>query len=542
MPKGLELTVNDVVVRDMFNDARLAAGAGGLNRPVKWTHILETQDFDSLINGGELILTTGFGLQLDTDDQQPFQRLIDKGAAGICIEKGEYFSELSEDIAELANQHNFPIIIFEKIVKFVDITQDLHTLIINQHHRKLHELSELTKEFTQLSLSHNGSLKILKKLYDYFGLPVLFAADDVKSYYHPPETKELEELIHAHVKMWKKENFQHQVLMIDNQGFAICPVIGFGQVWGYLCVQINGFSPDDFFFSILDRASLAVAQILLRNRTIEERKLKSEDDLVRNLMEGKEYDRNDLETFLTFAGNNLYYRVIVFKTALPDLQMGEGDWEEMKLKRSMVIRSLFKRHGFFPAVSVRRHEIAVICSFISTEEFKKDTSNFSKLINSIYTVDEKNVLDGRQCQAGVSAVFKDIENVSEHYNQAKDILQLAAANISSTIFYDKAGIYRLLLQLRKSGELEQYVEDYLGRLLVHDAENDSDLLNTLTIYLESGCSKKEAAEKLYIVRQTLYHRLDKIEQLLNVDYTIGVNRLALETAIEANKFMKFIPK
>ncbi|GGC76286.1 hypothetical protein GCM10007216_03550 [Thalassobacillus devorans] len=538
MAKGLELTVKEVLGRDTFQDARLVAGAEGLSRPVKWTHILETKDFDLLINGGELILTTGSGLELDSANEETYQRLINKNAAGICIEKGEYFSELSTNIIELANQHKFPIIVFENLVKFVDITQDLHTSIINQHHQKLHELSELTTEFTHLSLSHNGILKILKKLHDYFRLPALFIADDSHSYYHPPEKKELEELIRRHVKTWKKDNLQRKTLTIADRSFAICPVIGLGQVWGYLCMEIVEFSIDDFFYSVLDRASLAIAQILLRDRTIEERKLKSEDELVRNLIQGKDYNRDDIQTFLTFSSSNLYYRVIVIKTEIPNFQMGEGDWEEMKLKRSMLIRTLFKQHGLFPAVSVRKHEIAVICSFISTEELKQDTTNFSKLINRIYTIDEKNILEGSQCQAGVSGVFKNIDDVGKHYEQAGEILQLAAT-ISPTYFYDKAGIYRLLIQLKNSGELVQYIEDYLGPLLVHDSENDSNLLYTLTVYLECGCSKKEAAEKLYIVRQTLYHRLEKIEQLLKVDYTEAGNRLALETAIKAHQFLEF---
>ena len=36
----------------------------GLDRQVKWSHVLEVKDFGSLINGGEMILTTGVGLQV----------------------------------------------------------------------------------------------------------------------------------------------------------------------------------------------------------------------------------------------------------------------------------------------------------------------------------------------------------------------------------------------------------------------------------------------------------------------------------------------
>ena len=44
-------------------------------------------------------------------------------------------------------------------------------------------------------------------------------------------------------------------------------------------------------FSLLDRAALAITQILLRNRTIEERKQKMEDEFVRNLLNGEILNR-----------------------------------------------------------------------------------------------------------------------------------------------------------------------------------------------------------------------------------------------------------
>ena len=46
---------------------------------------------------------------------------------------------------------HFPIMVFEKAVKFVDISQDLHTVIINQHHEMLSKLDTLSRKFNELS-------------------------------------------------------------------------------------------------------------------------------------------------------------------------------------------------------------------------------------------------------------------------------------------------------------------------------------------------------------------------------------------------------
>ena len=89
----------------------------------------------------------------------------------------------------MANAHHFPIIIFEEIVRFIDITQDLHTYIINQHQQALTQLDTLSKTFMELSLMPNGILKILQVLHQDTDAPFLFVSEDTKSFYYPMEAK-----------------------------------------------------------------------------------------------------------------------------------------------------------------------------------------------------------------------------------------------------------------------------------------------------------------------------------------------------------------
>ena len=58
---------------------------------------------------------------------------------------------------------------------------------------------------------------------------------------------------------------------------------------------------------------------------------------------------------------------------------------------------------------------------------------------------------------------------------------------------------------------------------------------TLKVYLHTNGQKKDTAERLFIVRQTLYHRLEKIEQLLGPDFMQPEKRLALELMLFTDK-------
>jgi len=193
------LLVRDVLKREHFESAKLIAGHHGLERQVLWTHILEIKDFDTLINGGELILTTGVGLQLERETQIAYlQNLIRNEAAGLCIEIGDYFDHVPVELIAMANAHHFPIIVFEEIVRFIDITQDLHTYIINQHQQALTQLDALSKKFMELSLMPNGILKILQVLHQDTEAPFLFVSEDTKSFYYPVEAKKYLRVMEEH--------------------------------------------------------------------------------------------------------------------------------------------------------------------------------------------------------------------------------------------------------------------------------------------------------------------------------------------------------
>lgn len=533
------LTVKDILTRDSFDSAKVIAGIDGLDRPVKWSHILETTEFESLINGGELILTTGASVGSNLSSQITFvKRLIERDVAGICIELGSNFKVIPTELIELANEVHFPIIVFEEVVKFVDITQDLHTFIINQHHEMLSQLDRLSRTFSALSLTHNGILKILQELHQHFQQNVFFINDDAKFYYYPSESKDIELLIRDKVKNTSVDVNEQGIFTLEDHTFALMPVRGLGQTLGHLCLQIEQPSSEGFLFLLLDRAALAIAQVLLRNRTIEERKQNMEDELVRNLLSGLDYELDDIHTYLPTPSRNMYFRIFTIHFAFLEVNLSEEDWEEIKLQRSMMIRSLFKRKGFFPAVSTKKNEISVIASFIAADDFKHDTDRFQQILKDITDLDENNFIDGKKCTFGVSMVYKDISDATTGYAETIKVLKLNESEITKTSFYENLGVYRLLLLLKNSNYLESYVNEYLAAVLNYDTNSDGNLFETLTIYLECNGSKKETSDRLFIVRQTLYHRIDRLEKLLGENFMAPSNRLALEVAIMAHRLLK----
>ena len=84
---------------------------------------------------------------------------------------------------------------------------------------------------------------------------------------------------------------------------------------------------------------------------------------------------------------------------------------------------------------------------------------------------------------------------------------------------------RLAAESIDAGARRDFVRRTLGPVLEHDEQRNSQLLHTLTVWLDSGCNTAQAARELHLERQSMYHRLQRIFDLCGGDPR-GTGRLA----------------
>lgn len=530
--KNIELTVEDILKRDTFHSSIVLAGKKGLSRTVKWSHIIEVMDIEKFVNGGELILTTGMNLQLDTEGQLAFiEKLINLNTAGLCIEIGTSITNISQEVMAFAEEHNYPIIIFQETVRFIEITQDLHTLLINRHHQMIYDLDHLSNRFNTLSLQPNGILKILQELYHYFQHPAFFLSHDTNNYYFPTDQKHTEKSIKAYIdKADVSLLSEKRFATIENLLYTVSPVRVFEQIGGFIFLDSSENSYNDFYTLVLDRAAMAISQILLRFRTLEERKQNIEEELVRNLLSGKPIDDEAYRSIFPIHYHNSPYRLVIWSLKEP-MEWKEYLWDEVKIQVLMVFRSYLQQSGFHPLISIRPHEVVAIVFIPPSFDKELEKGKWNKLMKHLQTHASTSFFS--EASFGISSSFLDFTTIKKAYEEAKNVLFLQEKKLIHTPFAEEIGIYRLLMDLLKKEELQNYVQYYLGKIIDYDKKNNSQLMQTLAVYLECSGSKQETANQLFIVRQTLYYRIEKLEALLGKDFLKPLNRLAIEVAIKA---------
>src|SRR5918999_2434178 len=90
------LRLNDVLELPVFRRslAEVIAGAEGLDRELRWAHVIEMADPSNLLKGGELVLTTGIGAgDRERDQERWIASLIEQGAAAVAVELGSTWRE-----------------------------------------------------------------------------------------------------------------------------------------------------------------------------------------------------------------------------------------------------------------------------------------------------------------------------------------------------------------------------------------------------------------------------------------------------------------
>lgn len=536
------LTVQDVLKRSLFSKTEVVAGADGLDRQVKWTHVLEIPFFDDTIfQGGELILSTGFGFEWrDSSNTSFLLNLIERNASCLCIELGHYFEEVPNEMIEMANEYNFPIIIFKKFVNFVEITQDIHSFIINAHHEKLVELDSISREFHSLSLTTHGLSNILKLLQQKTEASIIYLPLDGLPFSIPRlENDLMEQLLHT---IYKDKDQWHDKITNDppferklgKHTILLQPVGAMEQIWAYLVMVLDRKS-DEFDFLILDRASLAISQDLFRKYYLDEKRLRLESTWLNDLIYRRINNEDQAWGFTSLASkrNTTRYRIViidiedVFQPS--SLSLSDEENESAIYHYSLKIRSEFEKYSFTPYITSNRNQIIVLAIDLGTTNSSK--ARILKVIDTLIDVREG---ESSQIHIGVGRQYQLLLDAHNSFREAQ--LALNYRTFSTSAFYEDLGIFRLIQLIQQEQDTASFIEDYLSPLINYDKEYGTELLLTLSKYFEFDRSKKLTAQDLYIVRQTLYHRLEKIKMILNFDFDAPENRLNVEIALKTYQF------
>ncbi|WP_160689909.1 helix-turn-helix domain-containing protein [Clostridium sp. C2-6-12] len=165
---------------------------------------------------------------------------------------------------------------------------------------------------------------------------------------------------------------------------------------------------------------------------------------------------------------------------------------------------------YIPSAHITYHKNAIVAII----PLKTDTQITTEQLQIL-----KDFSDSEQVRIGISNSFSSIENFVSHYEQAYAALELGQTlTPCKTVFrYIDYQVFDLFSEIKNPDILGRFCHPALAILRQYDHKNNSNLYETLCIFLDNGCNIKFTSESLYIHRNSLAYRLNRIKEVCLID-------------------------
>ncbi|MER6185334.1 PucR family transcriptional regulator [Streptomyces sp. NPDC001652] len=510
----------------------ILAGADRLQRPVRWVHAGEVPNIASLLKGGELLLTTGYGLGTRPAEQRAFVRtLAERGIAALVVELGPRFTRLPAALVDTARATGLPLVQLHREVPFVTVTEEIHTEIVNGHYALVQRAEEVHRRCTEALLGGGGVPQVLGILADFSDNPVFLETTDGQLLYAAGAGPEGADPL----QVWEGLRSQHKDA--PPAGSVLVDVPGGGPGTGSVRARLVLLPVRAPLVPVhrmaAERAAGILAVVLMQARQEEELAARGRGDFLTDLAEGRiaAEDAPAQARVLGFKPGPSPLLPVVMR--LGDALSPGGGWAVLARAVSEELAAV----GVPVLLGVRPVEgrVLVLLGLRSESERAAVADRVAAALRA--GVERAGMQrPGAQPPVVVVGVAGGWAAASAGLRHAAETAT-AAQGLSDRPWYDarRLDIDLLLWRLRDHPDLAAFVDRAIGPVRDHDHRSKPPLLPTLETYLAHAGRKAETARELHLNRQTLYNRLARIGELLGTDLDDPQTVLALSLALRARR-------
>jgi len=213
----------------------------------------------------------------------------------------------------------------------------------------------------------------------------------------------------------------------------------------------------------------------------------------------------------------------------------EREIEELKTHVQHLIDSIMFKHNKKALYMIQSD------SFINLVPMYKGKNNRDEIIHIAkeikLLINER--IKGLTVSIGLGGGTTEIKYFSKIVFSAQKALDISKRNnkIDYVSDYKKTGVYRLFFDINNYDEMRNLYEETLYKLEKYDTKNSSNLLETLEMYLEKHRNIGLSAEFLYIHRNTMKYRINRIEEILGCDLKDDNIIFQITLCIKIKKFL-----
>lgn len=144
---------------------------------------------------------------------------------------------------------------------------------------------------------------------------------------------------------------------------------------------------------------------------------------------------------------------------------------------------------------------------------------------------------GVRMSIGVGNQCHQISDYRRGFAEATEALQMGQ-NLNTdggVTHFNDLGVYRYLYKIARMDDLRDMYQDQVAHIATYDQRKGTDLLDTLETYLECAGNLTKTSNRLFVHRNTLIQRLERLQSLCEIDLQERGNWLTLQVAIKVYK-------
>ncbi len=538
------LTIEDVRKLALPLGTRVITGDGLLNRPVSWTTLIYLDDnfANKSLQIEEMIIVAPKANPKSTasSDVEVIRWAADQKASAVVLFDTPTPTALAE-----AKAYSVPILTLPQNSRPRVVEKTVISLLVDQKSQLERRGTQIYRQLTQISSRNEGLAELINAMarltskavviqdkrmgiMEYTVQPQFVAMwDDIEGFVKQPNNLPAE--FQDRHRVNETENaVLMQSLTLPGIARLVAPIITKGIGRGYLSIIGHDSDIDDIDLLVAEHGAAACALEMAKLKAVSETEKRLRGTFLDRLLIGDVSQQEAVRQGERFEHEmNATHMAVVMSW--------RGDAPPSNRRLETMINSILDAQRADALVWQREREQEVVVFHATNSEDPID--NTIKLAN-IFSKEINRQYPGSRLAIGLGQPAKDVSSWRTSYRDAVQARDLAVRLQTDTPLYiGDLGVYQLILSLNDREKLLQFTNQTLGSLTEYDMRQNADLIKTLEAFFTCHGNLSQTAEMLIVHRNTLLYRMNRINEIAEIDLNRPETRLALHLALTIRRLL-----
>jgi purine catabolism regulator len=523
-------TLQELVKLALPVETRVLVNPGALNSPVTWVVSVSAFDLSRLASGDFVFLLPPY----PDDLARQFARLVEVGVAGVVV-----IGEPSPALVQAAHHARLPFVAIPPSTNLRQIERLAHALVLNRTAALEQRVTQLYQQLTRLSAENAGLVAMADLIGRTTGKTVLIqdkrlniiatwiAPEDASACAFVEEwattLTNLPEELRDRKRAAQSRKVLEQTLPDQSRARVIAPIVAKGMARGFLSLVAARDALGPFDRNAAEQSAAACALEMAKAKAVSEAEKRVRGGFVEGLLAGSLSPREAIRWAKRDKYNPEGKHAVI-----------AADWAKKEHPSYRRLETLI--HGLTRAdvlVHAREDEAVIFVRLGPRQDIESARAIGENILRQAAAEFPNDPL-----AIGIGRAVDTLIELRDSYREARQALSMARRLAApSPLYFGELNVYRLLFLLEHHPELAAFRQEIIGKLIEYDRTQGTDLIGTLTAYFAHKGNLSQTAEALFVHRNTLLYRMERIHEIGGFDLDNPETRLSVQLALRAHRLL-----